>query len=224
MMCSTSLILSFVLSRELTLGMWTIVFSAGSSTLEDVVDVGAGVEEVADVELLQVLVAVELLVVGVGDGIELRLVLRGQHGLGVAAEIGAGHRDDVRLVAGDELRRDARRACCRGWPRRGGTRRRRSAGRRTPRRRTRPRRSGTSRGCRPAPCRRSSRNAPTDLTLPPLSVAGRVAEVPLRLDVPVGPEAVLGQRLVVEAGADGLLRHDDDGLLQALVLRACRAR
>ena len=32
MMCSTSLILSFVLSRALTLGMWTIVFSAGSST------------------------------------------------------------------------------------------------------------------------------------------------------------------------------------------------
>ena len=42
--------------------------------LQDVVDVGAAVEEVADVELLQVLVAVELLVVGVGDGIELRLV------------------------------------------------------------------------------------------------------------------------------------------------------
>jgi hypothetical protein len=34
-------------------------------------------------------------------------------------------------------------------------------------------------------------------------VAGRVAEVPLRLDAPVGPEAELGQRLVVEARADG---------------------
>ena len=32
MISSTSLILSFVLSRELTFGMWTIVFSAGSST------------------------------------------------------------------------------------------------------------------------------------------------------------------------------------------------
>jgi hypothetical protein len=47
----------------------------------------AAVEEIADVELLQVLVAVELLVVGVGDGIELGLVLRGKHGLGVAPEI-----------------------------------------------------------------------------------------------------------------------------------------
>ena len=122
--------------------------------LQDVVDVGAGVEEVADVELLQVLVAVELLVVGVGDGVELRLVLRGQHRLGVAAEVGAGHRDDVHLVAGDELAEMLRRACCPGWPRRGGTRPRRSAGRRTPRRRTCPPRSGRSRGCRPAPCRR----------------------------------------------------------------------
>ena len=32
MMCSTSRCLSFVLSRELTLGMWMMVFSAGSST------------------------------------------------------------------------------------------------------------------------------------------------------------------------------------------------
>ena len=32
MMCSTSRILSLVLSRELTLGMWTIVFSSGLST------------------------------------------------------------------------------------------------------------------------------------------------------------------------------------------------
>jgi hypothetical protein len=32
MISSTSLILSFVLSRELTEGMWTIVFFAGSRT------------------------------------------------------------------------------------------------------------------------------------------------------------------------------------------------
>ena len=70
MMCSTSLILSLVLSRELTLGMWMMVFSAGSSTFKDVVGVGAGIEEVADVELLQMFIAVELLVVGVGDGLE----------------------------------------------------------------------------------------------------------------------------------------------------------
>jgi hypothetical protein len=42
--------------------------------IEDVIDVRPAVEEVADVELLEVLVAVELFVVGVGDGIELRLV------------------------------------------------------------------------------------------------------------------------------------------------------
>ena len=53
--------------------------------------------------MLQIFVAVQLLIVGVGDGIELRLVLRGQHRLGVAPEVGAGHRDDMHLVAGDEL-------------------------------------------------------------------------------------------------------------------------
>jgi hypothetical protein len=71
--------------------------------VEDVVDVRPAVEEVADVELLEVLVAVELLVIRVGDGIELRFVLWDQHGLGVAPEVGAGHGDDVRLAARDEL-------------------------------------------------------------------------------------------------------------------------
>lgn len=38
--------------------------------IKDVIDVGATVEEVADVELLEVFVTVELFVVGIGDGIE----------------------------------------------------------------------------------------------------------------------------------------------------------
>ena len=191
--------------------------------LQDVVDVGARVEEIADVELLQVLVAVELLVVGVGDGVELRLVLRGQHGLGVAAEVGAGHRDDVRLVAGDELaemlaelvvgvggdvvelvhgdqpvveRLDAELVDGEAEGR-----------------------VGADQHLVVALEERADR-----LDLAAVVRAGRVAEIPFRLDRPVGPEAELGQRLVVEARADGLLRHDDDRLLEALVLRACRAR
>ncbi len=71
--------------------------------LEDVIDIRPAVKEVADVELLQVLVAVELLVVGVGDGIELGLILRREHGFGVAPEVGAGHGDDVRLAPREEL-------------------------------------------------------------------------------------------------------------------------
>ena len=55
--------------------------------VQDVIDVRAGIEEIADVELLQVFVAVELFVIGIGDGLELRLVLRGKHGLGVAPEV-----------------------------------------------------------------------------------------------------------------------------------------
>ncbi len=48
-------------------------------------------------------------------------------------------------------------------------------------------------------------------------LARRVAQVPPRRDAPVRPEAVAAERLVVEAGADALLRHDDDRLLAPLV-------
>ncbi len=47
--------------------------------------------------------------------------------------------------------------------------------------------------------------------------AGRVAKIPFGLDMPVRPEAEFGQRLVVEAGADRLFRHDDDRLFEPLV-------
>ena len=49
--------------------------------------------------------------------------------------------------------------------------------------------------------------------------AGRVAEIPARFDALVGPESRLGQRLVVEARADGFFRHDDDGLFDPLILK-----
>ena len=100
MISSTSLCLSFRLSREFTFGMCTIVLSAGSSTLMIVSTYRPGVEEIADIERLQVLIAIELLVIGIGDGLEARLILRRQHGFRIATEIGAGHRDDMHLVAG----------------------------------------------------------------------------------------------------------------------------
>ena len=99
MMCSTSRILSLVLSRELTLGMWTIVFSSGSSTPQDVVGIVPRVEEIADVEPLQILIAVELLVVGVGDGLEPRLVMGHEHRRGVAPEIRSRHGHDMCVLS-----------------------------------------------------------------------------------------------------------------------------
>jgi hypothetical protein len=80
-----------------------MLFSSGLSTLKDVFRVGTRVEKIADVEPLQIFVAVELLVVGVGDGIELRFILRHQHRLGITAEVRTGHGDDMHAVAGDEL-------------------------------------------------------------------------------------------------------------------------
>ena len=57
------------------------------------------------------------------------------------------------------------------------------------------------------------------LDLAAVVIAGRVAEIPFRLHAPVRPKAELGQRLVVEARADGFLRHDDDRLLKPLVVQ-----
>ena len=65
---------------------------------QDVVDIGAVVEEIADVEVLQILIAVQLLIVGVGHRLELGFVLRHQNRLGIAPEIAAGHRDDMRPI------------------------------------------------------------------------------------------------------------------------------
>ncbi|MCY1309624.1 hypothetical protein D9M70_597340 [compost metagenome] len=78
-------------------------FLSGVEHLEDVVRVGARVKVVTNVQVLQVLVAVELLVVGVGHGIETGLVGRCQYRLGIATEVGARHRHDMHLVAGNEL-------------------------------------------------------------------------------------------------------------------------
>ena len=71
--------------------------------LEDVVRIRTRVEEIADVELLQIFVAVELLIIGVGNRIELGLVVRHQNGFGIASEIRSGHRDDMNLVPCDQL-------------------------------------------------------------------------------------------------------------------------
>ena len=52
-----------------------------------------------------------------------------------------------------------------------------------------------------------------------LIASRRIAQVPLRCDVPVPIEAKLAQCLVCKAAADGPLRHHHDGLLQALVVQ-----
>src|SRR5579871_1419684 len=57
------------------------------------------------------------------------------------------------------------------------------------------------------------------LHLATIVVAGRVTEVPSRLDAPVRPKSELAQWLVVKARANRLFRHDDDRLLDALVLQ-----
>ena len=51
-----------------------------------------------------------------------------------------------------------------------------------------------------------------ELTLPPLLLPGCVAQIPLRRDSPIRPEAVFGQRFVMETRSDRPFRHHDNGL------------
>src|SRR5581483_1136234 len=78
-------------------------FLARIEHLEDVIDVGTRIEKIADVELLQEFIAIELFVIGVSNSVELGLVLRGEHGFRVAPKVRAGHGDYMHTVAGDEL-------------------------------------------------------------------------------------------------------------------------
>src|SRR5690606_17803698 len=71
--------------------------------IENVINIGTAVEEVADVELLAILVTTELLVVRVGSRIELRHVLRREHSLSGPTEVGTGHSNDMCLNPRDEL-------------------------------------------------------------------------------------------------------------------------
>src|SRR5690554_464235 len=48
--------------------------------------------------------------------------------------------------------------------------------------------------------------------------AGGVTQVPLWLHVPISPETIIAQRLIIEAGTNGSLRHHDNGLLDILTM------
>ena len=185
--------------------------------LHQVINIGPSIEIIADIEVLKVLVAIQLLVIRVGDVLELRLIRGGQDGIAIPAEIRAGHRHDMGAVAGEEVREvNAKLAVGVGGHVvelvnrdqtvvEGGdaeflhreTKRRMRANQR-------PVGAGEKRadGIHLAAIR-----------------ARRVAQVPPRCHRPIRPEAVLRERLIVETGADRALRHHHDGLLQPLVVQ-----
>ena len=161
-------------------------------------------------------VAVQLLVVGVGNGLEPRLVLGHQHGLGIATEVGSRHRHDVGLVACHELADvhaelvvriggDVVELVHRDEPFVEGLH-------------PEPVHGEAEGGVRADECpvvATQKRFQGVDLAaLGP----GRAAEVPLRPDGPVRPEAKAAERHVREARADRLLGNDDDCLAETLVL------
>ena len=71
--------------------------------IRQAVDVLAAIETVIDAERLQILIAFKLLIIGIGDRLEARLVFRPQHRHGIAAEVGAGHGHHMALAARNNL-------------------------------------------------------------------------------------------------------------------------
>ena len=67
------------------------------------VGIRAGIEEIADIQCFQVLIAVELLIIGVSDGIKARLVCGQQDWHRIAAKIAAGHGDHMHPIPRDEI-------------------------------------------------------------------------------------------------------------------------
>ena len=155
-------------------------------------------------------------IVRIGNGIELRLILWRQHRFRITPKIGAGHRYDMTPVTGDEVTemqsklivwidRDVMELVHRDQP--------------------------IVEGFDPEFVygeAKSSVRADQHLVLAveerldriDLAAigAGGVTQVPSRRHVPVRPEAELRKRLVVEARADRLLRHDNDRLFNPLIM------
>ncbi|GCD64298.1 hypothetical protein NBRC3278_3391 [Acetobacter pasteurianus NBRC 3278] len=67
------------------------------------IQIGAGIEIISQIQLFQILIPVQLLIVGVGDCLEFPFIFRGQHSNGIPTEIGASHGDDVRFPTGNQL-------------------------------------------------------------------------------------------------------------------------
>ena len=191
-------------------------FLFGVEHLHDLVGVALGVEVVADVELLEVLVAVELFVVGVGDGFKTLFVVGVQHRFGIAAKVGSGHGDDVgfvlgheladvvaqfvvgvggnvvKLVYGDEAIVEGGNAEFIDGKAKGGV--------------------GADQGFGGA-----IKEFFDGIHFAAVG-AGGIAQVPAGFYGPVGPKPKLAEGFVVEAGANGFFGNDDDRLFEALVL------
>ena len=70
---------------------------------QNFVRVRAAVEVVADIQLLQVFVAVQLLIIRVGDGLKFALIYRVKDCLGITTEVRACHCDDTGLSISEAL-------------------------------------------------------------------------------------------------------------------------
>ena len=163
------------------------------------------------------LVAVQLLVIGIGDGLELRLVLRHQHRHGIAAKIAAGHRHHMHAVAANESgQMRAEPVVGIGGHMVEFVNRDQATVKRLDPEPVDGKAEGGMRGHKNPVVAVEKGSDCADLAF---IAARRVAQVPFGHDMPVRPEAVLRQRLVGKARTDGFLRHGDDRLAHTLMVK-----
>ena len=190
--------------------------------LGDSLHITSCVEEVADVQRLKPVVAVELLVVGISDRLEFGLIRRPQHCLAVAPEIRTGHGHHMNLVACNERAQQIPQHIVRVA---GNVvkfingdqsivecinsqlfHRKAESGVRADQYLV-------------GACQKFAHRIHFGFRHARLVHTGGVAQVPLWRHLPIPIEAVLAQRLVGKAATDGTFRHYDDGLPQPLVVQ-----
>ena len=75
---------------------------AGIEDLFYSLNIAPRIKEVANIQRLQPLVAIQLFVIGISNGLKLRLISRCEYGLAIPTKIASRHGHQVNLVAGHE--------------------------------------------------------------------------------------------------------------------------
>ncbi|GCD60510.1 hypothetical protein NBRC3278_3406 [Acetobacter pasteurianus NBRC 3278] len=184
------------------------------------IQIGTRIEIISQIQLFQILIPVQLLIVGVGNCLEFPFIFRGQHSNGIPTEIGAGHGNDVRFPTGNQLVEIISQPVFRV-----GT----DMVKFIHRHQTPIKCRNTQFFRREPECRVGANQSLVfalqkltnsfDLGACDLSFIGPwcVAQIPFRLDDPVGPEAEFAQGFVHEAPPDRAFRHDDQGFFHPLM-------
>ena len=184
--------------------------------IENIVRIRPGIKVITDIQGLQILITVELFVISVGHALEAGLILRQQHRLGIAPEIGTGHGHHMGLVARDQLAQMRAQFVVRI----GADMVKLVDGDQPLIKSLDPIAvHGKAKGRMGADQYRvGAVQERTHRIHLAAILTGRVAQIPLGPHHPICPEPGPAQGLVIKTRPDGFLRHHHDGLFQPLVM------